>query len=146
MNLHEVIKQLVSGKVCTDIVQEVKVEFDFSGFGWTNGGCFAFAEAITAAIPNSELWVVATKEEDDWASQHAVIKYQDKFYDAEGFQTEKDLLTNYGFIRPINKLGKVKGWVDRVVFPLWYPEQEFVKDEEIKAITVEMQKLLSTKG
>jgi hypothetical protein len=96
-------------------------------WSWTQGGCFAFAEALKKAF-GAELWVVAQKEDEDWASQHAFVRYEGKFYDATGEVTEEQLL-EYGWDSSPVKIGPVDNWDDEL--SLWYPVQEFVSLEEI---------------
>jgi len=111
-------------------------------FTWTCGGCFALAEAFTKAIPHAELWVIGEKEENDWASHHAVCKIGEYFYDGNGQNTAKQLLAPYK--GKLVKLGKVKTWIDAdPPDSLWYPEQEFVRNEEIKLITKSLKQLLT---
>lgn len=115
----------------------------YSEFGWTSGGCFALAEGLVAGLPKSELWAVGQKCEDDWAAQHAVMRYQDKFYDADGESSKETLLRTYSWKSSPAKLDKVSNWVRRMPpNELWYPEQEFVSDKQIKTITKIFKQML----
>jgi hypothetical protein len=112
-----------------DFVDDICENY-WHSFTWTSGGCFAFAEAMVLAFPDAELWVVATREKRDWASQHAFAKYKGRYYDATGEVVEKFLLSNYHG----EKIGEVSSWDTKNEFPLWYPSQEFVKNEEIQIL------------
>lgn len=146
MNLHDTIIKLMKLPQIKAITKAIRKEYKEMDWGWTCGGCFAFAEAISASLPESELWAVGQKEPEDWASQHAVVKYNNEFYDAKGKQTEKSLLNNYGIGKGKVKLGSVLEWID-AEFPnsLWYPEQEFVTEEEMKLISKEFCTLAGIK-
>lgn len=109
-------------------------------FSWTCGGCFAFAEAINKGLPKSKLCVVGQfdKEVKDWVSQHAFVQYQNTYFDYNGTQTEEELKKYFVPSMGKVKLGEVEKWTN-----LWYPEQEYVTDEEIKAIKNQFVHLLN---
>jgi len=110
-------------------VQRYENDPDWS---WTSGGCFAFAEALVKAIIGAELWAVGQFQGYDWATQHAFVCVDAKFYDADGLTDREALLKKYGWSTSRAKLGRVKHWADEK--PLWYPDQEFVTPREINRI------------
>ena len=129
MRIETIISKVVNSHEVKAIVKDIRKEY--SWWSWIRGGCFAFAEALTAAFPDVKLWVIAERLEVDWGSHHAFVKYHGKFYDATGRITKKGL--NKPYKNCIVKMGEVDNWPDEL--PLWYPEQEFVTQKEIKLIT-----------
>ena len=138
--IDKIIKTTISDPKVIKIRDEIRKDF-YNDFDWTCGGCFAFAEAIVAVLKGSELWVVGSYEQaeyhgepSDWAAQHAIVKYKGIFYDATGKVTKEFLLANFGVGRR-TKIGKVETWIkSKPPHGLWYPQQEFVMDKEIKLI------------
>lgn len=143
----EAIRELVNHPEVLAIVESVRAEYGdiCSDWTWTKGGCFAIAEAIVAAVPKAELWAVGTFEGEDWASEHAFVRYKGRYYDADGESTEEVLLAKYGHPeRGAVKIGKVDDWVDlEEPDALWYPEQEFVTEEEIALMTKLFKRILA---
>ena len=150
MNLHKIILELMTLPQIEAIRLSIRKDY-FKGFGWTSGGCFAFAEAISASLPTSELWIVGvqTKGETDWTPNHAIVKFDGNFYDAKGQQSEKKLIKDFGWTNKgyKAKLGNVHEWLE-LEEPdcCWYPEQEFVREEEIHLIAKEFCKLAGLKA
>ena len=105
------------------------------GFDWTSGGCFAFAEAARrcgAAVGAVAEWC---DDAGDWAPHHAFFVVGDCLYDATGRHTPRAMLRRYERMTGTSlRLGVVKGWSD-----LWWPEQEYVKESEIRQITKQLR-------
>lgn len=139
-SLDWIILQLVQARPVVEILNDIR-RTHFDDFSWTFGGCYAFAEVLNDAIPCSELWCVATKDLYDWSSQHAFVKYKNRFYDSEGLNSKVNLLLRYGSINGKNKLMKVHDEED-FEEELWYPDQEFVTEEEKAIIKSEFLKLI----
>ena len=135
MKIEEAIHKVVNSPEVKAIVKELRKDYDW--WGWTQGGCYAFAEALVEAFPDATLWVIAEKEKEseDWPSHHAFVKYHGRFYDATGRRTRKDLKAP--FTDCIVKIGEVENWPDK--WPVWYPQQEFVSLEQIELITEKLR-------
>lgn len=136
-NIGKAIQKTLSSPLGKKVTSRAK-KIDPS-FRWTCGGCFAFAEAMALAI-DAELWVVAEwmPDDKDWASMHAFVNYKGKFYDATGEVTELKLRQYKLKKTSQTKLAPVKGWDD-----LWYPDQEFVNEEDIKSLAKKIKGLVS---
>lgn len=56
-------------------------------WGWTQGGCFAFAEAFVETY-GGEFWAVCSRcvedGETDFPVEHAIVRVGDAFYDYSG--------------------------------------------------------------
>jgi hypothetical protein len=113
---------------------KIRIDTDTPDFSWTNGGCYALAEAISKTLKGSHLSVVAQydKESKDWVSQHAFVEFYGKNFDYNGKRSIKQLC-KYGL--KCSNMGSVKvGHVDNFN-NLWYPDQEFVNDSQIREIS-----------
>jgi hypothetical protein len=118
-----------------DLRNRIRESSGDRGFGWTRGGCFAFAAAARRC--GAEIGVVAEWCEDanDWAPHHAFLMVVDHLYDATGRHTPRAMLRRYERMTGKSlRLGAVKGWSD-----LWWPEQEYVKESEIRQIAKQLR-------
>ena len=131
--MRAIVPVLVKDPRLKSICAEIKETYCES-FEWNCGGCFAFAEAL-ATIPGTELWAVGQKEKDDWATQHAFVKFKDHYFDSSGEISAGKLLKKYGDSYSESKLGRVSDWIKKPdPNGLWYPQQEFVKNTEIDSV------------
>ena len=137
--LHDAILRVVESPPLKRIVRSVRSHENDRSWYWTSGGCFAFAEALVKVL-GGELYVVAQLCDDDWSAQHAIMKYRGQYYDATGLVTEKHLIATYGWTTSAVRIGSVNNWDSEL--PLWYPDQEFVTDEEIDLICTLLRKEL----
>lgn len=67
------------------LAERVREQCEEPDWSWTEGGCFAFAEALATAH-KGELWGFCAYDThgDDYPVHHAVVKVSDRFYDCTG--------------------------------------------------------------
>jgi hypothetical protein len=117
------------------MTKKLKNEWGSMNWGWTTGGCFAFADRLQNAY-GGELWGASTYDEDNesWDIQHAVVKIGNTFYDYNGvFHPEvyqRELMHNRFRNEPeppfemISKAEEHLGW----------PDDDFLDDKQWKTL------------
>lgn len=134
-SIDQVVKSITNMKpFLLSLQKKIRIDTKTPDFSWTNGGCYALAEAISKALNGSYLSVVAQydRESKDWVSQHAFVEFCGINFDYHGKRSIKQLCkyglksSNMGSV----KVGRVDNWNN-----LWYPDQEFINDNQIREIS-----------
>lgn len=101
-------------------------------WGWTRGGCFAFAETFVETF-GGELWGVCSQEgsegDIDFPVEHAIVRVGDAFYDYTG-RLDVDAY-RADLERRTGRLTFVKRKDDPQVF--WF-EDEYLDDDDMDSL------------
>lgn len=100
------------------------------GWGWTTGGCFAFAQVFVETF-GGEPWGYCVRDEQegdvDWPVHHAVVRVGDAFYDYTGRFDPKAYGASIGEERTCEMLPKGADGV------FWF-EDDFLDDDHYQRL------------
>ncbi len=124
MNINQAIKATFKDSRLLAIKKEIRKKDDT--WGWHCGGCYGVANALTPIIKDARKMSVAIYDGSDWelpwATEHAVVKVGEDYYDGRGVRTLKQLQKEY-----FTKNGKhdIKPYRAKGV---WYADDYFLSE------------------
>ena len=91
--LGEMLAATMRSSVAVRIRDRVREQCDIPTWGWTRGGCFAFAEKLCAAHPGARCFGVCVYSEEgrDWPVDHAIVEFGGAYFDADGVFDARNL-------------------------------------------------------